>query len=127
MIAVIFEVWPKRERKKHYLDIAAQLRPILEKIDGFISIERFESLTEPGKILSLSFFRDEAAVQAWRATNQHLSFPKILSDLNWHDEVESLHRQWRCLRSFMHSGCSSPICSSRVLGLKPRTSFSVTS
>ena len=56
MIAVIFEVWPKPERKKEYLDIAAQLRPILEKIDGFISIERFESLTEPGKILSLSFF-----------------------------------------------------------------------
>src|SRR5262249_21122576 len=50
---------------------AAQLRPILEKIDGFISIERFESLTEPGKILSLSFFRDEVAVQAWRATNEH--------------------------------------------------------
>ena len=55
MIAVIFEVWPKPERKKQYLDIAAQLRPILEKIDGFISIERFESLIEPGKILSLSF------------------------------------------------------------------------
>ena len=50
MIAVIFEVWPKPERKKEYLDIAAKLRPILEKIDGFISIERFESLSEPGKI-----------------------------------------------------------------------------
>ena len=71
MIAVIFEVWPKPERKKEYLDIAAQLRPILEKIDGFISVERFESLTEPGKILSLSFFRDEGAVQAWRAVNEH--------------------------------------------------------
>jgi heme-degrading monooxygenase HmoA len=71
MIAVIFDVSPKPERKKEYLDIAAQLRPILEKIDGFISIECFESLTEPGKILSLSFFRDEAAVQAWRATNEH--------------------------------------------------------
>src|SRR5262249_23828083 len=71
MIAVIFEVWPKPERKKDYLDIAAQLRPILEKIDGFISIERFESLTEPGKILSLSFFHYETAVQAWRATNEH--------------------------------------------------------
>ena len=71
MIAVIFEVWPKPERKKEYLDIAARLRRILEKIDGFISIERFESLTEPGKILSLSFFRDEAAVQTWRATNEH--------------------------------------------------------
>lgn len=76
MIAVIFEVWPKPESKKEYLDIAAQLRPILEKIDGFISVERFESLTEPGKILSLSFFRDENAVQAWRATNEHLCVPK---------------------------------------------------
>ena len=53
MIAVIFEVWPKADRKKDYLDIAADLRPLLEKIDGFISIERFESLYEPGKILSL--------------------------------------------------------------------------
>ena len=66
MIAVIFEVWPKPEHKQEYLDLAAELRPILETIDGFISIERFESLTEKGKILSLSFFRDEAAVAAWR-------------------------------------------------------------
>jgi heme-degrading monooxygenase HmoA len=71
MIAVIFEVWPKPDRRQDYLDIAAHLRPLLEKIDGFISIERFESLYEPGKILSLSFFRDEAAVQAWRTTDGH--------------------------------------------------------
>jgi heme-degrading monooxygenase HmoA len=71
MIAVIFEVWPKPDKKQNYLDIAAALRPILERIDGFISIERFESLTEPGKILSLSFFRDEAAVAAWRKTEDH--------------------------------------------------------
>jgi heme-degrading monooxygenase HmoA len=71
MIAVIFEVWPVPERKRSYLDIAASLRPRLEQIDGFISIERFESLSEPGKILSLSFFRDEAAVQAWRTTEDH--------------------------------------------------------
>jgi len=56
MIAVIFEVWPKPDRKQEYLDIAAELKPLLEKIDGFISIECFESLYEPGKILSLSFF-----------------------------------------------------------------------
>jgi transposase len=56
-----------------------------------------------------------------------VSFPKIPSDLNWHDEVESLHRQGRCMRSFMRWGCSSPTCSSRVVGLEPRTSFSVTS
>jgi heme-degrading monooxygenase HmoA len=71
MIAVIFEVWPKPERKQDYLDIAAELRPLLERIDGFISIERFESLYEPGKILSLSFFRDEQAVQAWRTLAEH--------------------------------------------------------
>jgi heme-degrading monooxygenase HmoA len=71
MIAVIFEVWPTDGRKKEYLDIAGELRPLLEKIDGFISIERFESLYEPGKILSLSFFRDEEAVKAWRNTNEH--------------------------------------------------------
>jgi heme-degrading monooxygenase HmoA len=71
MIAVIFEVKPKPERKQEYLDIAASLRPLLEKIDGFISIERFQSLTEPAKILSLSFFRDEAAVKAWRNLEGH--------------------------------------------------------
>jgi heme-degrading monooxygenase HmoA len=71
MIAVIFEVWPKPEHKQEYLDLAAELRPILESIDGFISVERFESLTEKGKILSLSFFRDEAAVAAWRNVPQH--------------------------------------------------------
>ena len=69
MIAVIFEVWP--ERRDDYLDIAAELRPHLKQIDGFISVERFESLTEKGKILSLSFFRDEAAVQAWRNVAEH--------------------------------------------------------
>lgn len=73
MIAVIFEVWPVPERKQTYLDLAAALRPQLEQTDGFISIERFESLSEPGKILSLSFFRDEAAVQAWRNTFDHRS------------------------------------------------------
>ena len=71
MIAVIFEVWPADGRKQEYLDIAAGLRPLLEQIDGFISVERFESLSEPGKILSLSMFRDEAAVARWRALEQH--------------------------------------------------------
>src|SRR5260370_30844820 len=71
MIAVLFEVWPKPERKQEYLDLAAELRPILETIDGFLSIERFESLTEKGKILSLSFFRDEDALAAWRNVPQH--------------------------------------------------------
>ena len=71
MFAVIFEVVPEGERRQDYLDIAAKLRPELEKIDGFLSIERFESLTQPGKILSLSFWRDEAAVARWRRHEQH--------------------------------------------------------
>jgi heme-degrading monooxygenase HmoA len=71
MIAVIFEVVPREGRKETYLGIAAHLRPLLEKIDGFVSVERFESLSEPGKILSLSFFRDEAAVAQWRGLAEH--------------------------------------------------------
>lgn len=71
MIAVIFEVTPAEGCKEAYLDIAASLRPLLEQVDGFISIERFQSLTNPGKILSLSFFRDEAAVQQWRQLEAH--------------------------------------------------------
>jgi heme-degrading monooxygenase HmoA len=71
MIAVIFEVEPAQGRREAYLDIAARIRPRLEEIDGFISVERFESLTQPGKILSLSFFRDEEAVAAWRNTQEH--------------------------------------------------------
>src|SRR5262245_48664174 len=71
MIAVIFEVWPKPELRQQYFDLAAELRPILETIDGFISVERFESLTEKGKFLSISFFRNEAAVEAWRNVVEH--------------------------------------------------------
>jgi heme-degrading monooxygenase HmoA len=71
MIAVIFEVLPKRGSRHAYLDIAASLRPILEEIDGFISIERFQSLTDETKILSLSFFRDEDAIRTWRETMAH--------------------------------------------------------
>ena len=71
MIAVIFEVIPASGRKQEYLDIAASLRPALEKIDGFISIERFESLTNQGKILSLSIWRDEDAVKRWRQFEGH--------------------------------------------------------
>jgi heme-degrading monooxygenase HmoA len=71
MIAVIFEVWPRDGYRQAYLDVAAQLRPLLNEIDGFISVERFESLTEPGKILSLSFWRDEKAVEEWRQKEEH--------------------------------------------------------
>jgi heme-degrading monooxygenase HmoA len=71
MHAVIFEVWPKEEGRQEYLDIAALLRPQLEAMDGFISIERFESLSEKGKILSLSFWRDDAAIAEWRRAEAH--------------------------------------------------------
>ena len=71
MIAVIFEVEIAPSRKQEYLDLAAELRPLLEEVDGFLSIERFQSLTDPEKLLSLSFFRDEEAVQNWRNLSQH--------------------------------------------------------
>jgi heme-degrading monooxygenase HmoA len=71
VIAVIFEAWPAEGHHREYLDLAAALRPTLENMDGFISIERFESLTDPGKLLSLSFFRDEDAVARWRNLSGH--------------------------------------------------------
>jgi heme-degrading monooxygenase HmoA len=71
MIAVIFELWPAEEGTSTYLDLAAALKPELEGVDGFISVERFRSLSDPGKLLSLSFWRDEDAVKAWRNTASH--------------------------------------------------------
>ncbi len=71
MIAIIFEAIPNEGKKDAYLDAAARLRPLLEKMDGFISVERFESLTQPGKILSLSMWRDEEAVRQWRNVEEH--------------------------------------------------------
>lgn len=71
MIAVIFELVPADGRSQDYLGIAADLRPLLDGIDGFLSIERFQSLSTPGKILSLSFWRDEEAVANWRRTEAH--------------------------------------------------------
>lgn len=76
MIAVIFEVMPSEGERQHYLDIAGELRKELETIDGFVSIERFESLTHRGKILSLSFWRDEAAVKNWRNLKSHRAAQK---------------------------------------------------
>ncbi len=71
MIAVIFEVEPAEGRKDAYLDVATRLRPILEEVEGFISVERFQSLTDPKKILSLSFFADEEAIRRWRTLEAH--------------------------------------------------------
>ncbi len=71
MIAVIFEVQTDPTRKQEYLDIATKMRPLLDQIDGFISVERFQSLANPDKLLSLSFFRDEEAVKNWRTLTAH--------------------------------------------------------
>jgi len=71
MIAVIFEVLPAPGQREHYLAMAAALRAHLEGYDGFVSVERFESLTQPGKLLSLSFWRDEDAVRRWRTLDEH--------------------------------------------------------
>ncbi|WP_372611057.1 antibiotic biosynthesis monooxygenase family protein [Aquicoccus sp.] len=71
MLAVIFELWPAEGRKEDYLDLAAALRDELKRQEGFISIERFESLSEPGKLLSVSFWRDEESLAAWRNRPHH--------------------------------------------------------
>ena len=71
MIAVIFEVWPADGKSIDYFDLAAFLREDLLRIDGFISVERFESLTTKGKYLSLSFWRDEEAISVWRNLEKH--------------------------------------------------------
>lgn len=71
MIAVIFEVWTKGAHRDEYLDLASQLKSALANVDGFISIERFASLSQPEKLLSLSFWRDEQSVAAWRNLEAH--------------------------------------------------------
>jgi heme-degrading monooxygenase HmoA len=77
MIAVIFEAIPVDGKLDQYLAIAATLKPELAKIAGFISIERFQSLSEPGKVLSLSFWEDEKAVEQWRNLEMHRNAQKI--------------------------------------------------
>ncbi len=105
MIAVIFEVTPKEGCTDAYLDIAAEMRPLVEQIDGFISVERFQSLTTPGKLLSVSVFRDEAALDEWRQLTQHrkaqaagrgrlfqdyrLRVAHVLRDYGMHDRTEA--------------------------------------
>jgi heme-degrading monooxygenase HmoA len=71
MMVVVFQVRMREGRARQYFDLAAALRPELERIDGFLSVERFQSLAEPGKYVSLSFWRDEAAIEAWRAERRH--------------------------------------------------------
>lgn len=71
MIGVIFEVWPKAEHKDQYLKLAAELRSTLEAIEGFISVERFQSITDDSKLLSLSFFESHSALDEWRNVAEH--------------------------------------------------------
>ena len=73
MFAVIFEVWPAEGRAGDYFDLAAALAADLKQIDGFVSIERFQSLATPGKYVSISFWRDEEAIRAWRSLERHRS------------------------------------------------------
>lgn len=87
MIAVIFEVWPASGGEHEYLKLAAELKRELEQSDGFVSVERFQSLSEPGKLLSLSFFRDEAAVATWR---KHLAHRAAQ-----HAGIDGLFRDYR--------------------------------
>jgi heme-degrading monooxygenase HmoA len=76
MIAVIFESWPAPGKAQNYLDMGAALGSHLESLDGFISIERFQSVVDPGKLLALSFWRDEAAVENWRKNQTHRTVQK---------------------------------------------------
>lgn len=105
MIAVIFEVEIAEGRQDDYLEIAADLRPVLEQVDGFVSVERFQSLSAPKKLLSLSYWRDEEAVKAWRALSKHrdaqtkgragvfegyrLKVASVLRDYGMHDRTEA--------------------------------------
>lgn len=80
MIAVIFEVVPSQDQRQTYFAEATKLKPLLEKIDGFISVERFQSLTNGTRLLSLSFWRDEAAVAMWRKTPEHRAAQRMGRD-----------------------------------------------
>jgi heme-degrading monooxygenase HmoA len=77
MIAVIFEVTPVPEKREAYLEAAKKMRPLAEAIDGFVSVERFESLAQPGKLLSLSVWRDEAALAQWRKLPEHRAMQRL--------------------------------------------------
>ena len=107
MIAVIFELWPAQGQSTHYFDIAGSLQGELARVDGFISVERFESVATPGRFLSLSFWRDEAAVTVWRDRAPHrqaqsdgreavfadyrLRVANVLRDYGLHERAQAPH------------------------------------
>lgn len=113
MLAVLFEVTPLPGRAPRYFDIAAALRPVLEGIDGFISVERFESLSRPGVYLSLSYWRDAAAIAAWRNTACHRKSQR--------EGREAVFADYRirvmsCLRDYsMHERSQAPLDSNADL------------
>jgi heme-degrading monooxygenase HmoA len=76
MIAVIFEFTPAQGRFPDYMELVGQLKPELDKAEGFVSLERFESITTPGKFVSLQFWRDEESVRKWRNLQQHRAAQK---------------------------------------------------
>lgn len=97
MIAVIFEVMPHADKKDAYLAMAAEMRPLVDQIDGFISVERFQSLTNPEKLLSLSFFRDEKALDDWRRLTQHRGAQKAGREImfaDYHLRIASVIRDY---------------------------------
>lgn len=97
MIAVIFEVLPKANTKSKYLDLASELRPMLNDIDGFISIERFQSLNDEKKLLSLSFWQDESAIEQWRNNVLHQNAQDIGKStlfIDFNIKIASITRQY---------------------------------
>ena len=114
MIAVIFEVTPAPGQRSAYLDAAAALKPLLAQVDGFVSIERFESLSAPGKLLSLSLWRDEEAVARWRQQEAHRSTQAAGRD---HVFADYRLRVAAVVRDYgMHDRAQAPADSRRVHG-----------
>ena len=114
MMAVIFEVTPAPGQRGAYLEAAAALKPLLAQIDGFVSIERFESLSAPGKLLSLSFWRDEEAVARWRQQEAHRSTQAAGRD---HVFADYRLRVAAVVRDYgMHDRAQAPADSRRVHG-----------
>lgn len=97
MLAVIFEVWPADGCQEKYLALATNMKKHLSDFDGFISVERFESLTEPGKLLSVSFWRDEESLSRWRKLEEHRAMQQMGRDgmfRDYHLRIGSVLRDY---------------------------------
>lgn len=114
MIAVLFEAQPNADQMRAYLDAAEALRPQLAGLDGFVSIERFQSLSEPGRLLSLSYWRDEAAVARWRNLEAHRRIQAAGRD---HIFADYRLRIAQVIRDYgLHDRAQAPDDSQRVRG-----------